>query len=149
MPALQERRVFCCFDPVVPQQFYPSPAQCIPLLPNASPSGRADFLLSVRLPQQPWVFCKMQKTFTSKSRAPPGNLHCCLLCHTVQWNTAKDCQHNIVKFYAMYLQVTMFAIYFHGFIAPYVSICMRLKNFRWLQDIWLCNKPLVYAGSSS
>lgn len=40
MPALQERRGFCCFNPVVPQQCYPSAAQCIPLLTDASPSGR-------------------------------------------------------------------------------------------------------------
>lgn len=128
MPALQESKGFCCFDPVILQQSYPSPAQCIPLLPDASPSGRADLLLWTRLPRQPWVLCKLQKTFTCKSRAPPEILHSCLLCHTVQWNTSKDCQHNIAKFYAMYLQAIMFAIYFHGFVAQYVSIWMILKT---------------------
>lgn len=83
----------------------PITAQCIPLLPDPSPSGRADLLLWVRLPQHSWVLCKLQKSFTSKPRAPPDNLHSILLCHTVQWNTSKDCQHNIVRFYAMYLQV--------------------------------------------
>lgn len=43
--SLGKERGFCCFSPVVPQQSCSSPAQCIPLLPDASPSGRADLLL--------------------------------------------------------------------------------------------------------
>lgn len=138
MPALQERRGFCCFDPVVPQQSYPLPAQCIPLLPDASPSGRADLLLWVRLPDSPGSSASCKK--------PPENLHSCLLYHTVQRNTSKDCHCQVL--------CHAFASYYvcHLFSWFYCSICEHLyeiKNFREFLDIWLHNKPLFYAGSSS
>lgn len=69
----------------------------------------------------------LQKSFNSKSRAPPDNLHYfCRLRHTVQWKTSKDCQHNtLCHVFASY--DIEFAIYVQGLIAQYLSICMKLK----------------------